>query len=178
MNLLWHIDVTVTTVMRPSVADGREVSTWASEASPSNSRLRSHDLTPTSWVLSSAAGGAHISDEFARNYIFTTGNEFICGVKTPGKQRGVVVTLNASRGKGSPQTLYYGPTFTVVRNPKDELMTGTLHGMRRQLGLKVADLQGVADMERFDYAVSLAAADGSAGRQAVGAGLHRAAPEH
>lgn len=48
--------------------------------------------------------------------------------------------LNASRGKGSHQTLYYGTAFTVVRNPKDELKTGTLHGMCTQLGIKAADL--------------------------------------
>jgi len=57
------------------------------------------------------------------------GNEFIRKVKAQGKQRGIVVTLNASRGKGSHQTLYYGTAFTVVRNPKDELKTGTLHAM-------------------------------------------------
>jgi len=58
-----------------------------------------------------------------------TGNEFIRKVKALGKQRGVCVTLNAARGKGSHQTLCYGASFTVVRNPKDELKTGTLHGM-------------------------------------------------
>lgn len=48
--------------------------------------------------------------------------------------------LVASRGKGSHQTLYYGTAFTVVRNPKDELKTGTLHGMCTQLGIKTSDL--------------------------------------
>lgn len=69
-----------------------------------------------------------------------TGNEFIRKVKALGKQRGVPVTLNASRGKGSHQTLYYGTAFTVVRNPKDELKTGALHGMCTQLGIKASDL--------------------------------------
>jgi mRNA interferase HicA len=69
-----------------------------------------------------------------------TGNEFIKKVKTLGKQQGVTVTLNAKRGKGSHQTLYYGAAFTVVRNPKDELKTGTLHGMCTQLGIKVSAL--------------------------------------
>ena len=68
------------------------------------------------------------------------GNEFIRKLKALGKQRGVAVTLNASRGKGSHQTLYYGTAFTVVRNPKDELKTGTLHGMCAQLGIKTSDL--------------------------------------
>ena len=69
-----------------------------------------------------------------------TGNEFIRKVKALGKQRGIGVMLNAARGKGSHQTLYYGASFTVVRNPKDELKTGTLHGMCSQIGIKVLDL--------------------------------------
>ena len=48
--------------------------------------------------------------------------------------------LDASRGKGSHQTLYYGSTFTVVRNPKDELKKGTLHGMCAQIGIRASDL--------------------------------------
>lgn len=69
-----------------------------------------------------------------------TGNEFLRRVKALGKRRGIAVTLNAARGKGSHQTLYYGSAFTVVRNPKDELKTGTLHGMCSQIGIKVSDL--------------------------------------
>jgi mRNA interferase HicA len=52
----------------------------------------------------------------------------------------MTVVLNAPRGKGSHQTLYFGSAFTVVRNPKDELKTGTLHGMCTQIGIKVLDL--------------------------------------
>lgn len=69
-----------------------------------------------------------------------TGHEFIRKVKVLGKQRGLAVLLNASRGKGSHQTLYFGVAFTVVRNPKDELKTGTLHAMCSQLGIKASDL--------------------------------------
>jgi mRNA interferase HicA len=69
-----------------------------------------------------------------------TGNEFIRKVRALGKRRGMTVVLNASRGKGSHQTLYFGSAFTVVRNPKDELKTGTLHGMCTQIGIKVLDL--------------------------------------
>jgi mRNA interferase HicA len=57
-----------------------------------------------------------------------------------GRKQGVAVTLNASRGKGSHQTLYFGSVFTIVRNPKDELKTGTFHGMCSQLGVKPNDL--------------------------------------
>lgn len=69
-----------------------------------------------------------------------TGNEFIRKVKRLGKFRGMSVSLNASRGKGSHQTLYYGRAFTVVRNPKDELKTGTFHAMCKQLGIEPGDL--------------------------------------
>lgn len=69
-----------------------------------------------------------------------TGNEFIRKVKALGKDRGLPVRLNASRGKGSHQTLYFGAVFTVVRNPKDELKTGTFRAMCAQLGIKPNDL--------------------------------------
>ena len=69
-----------------------------------------------------------------------TGNEFVRKVRALGKRDGVGVEVNASRGKGSHQTLYYGGAFTVVRNLKDELKKGTLHGMCSQLGIKESDL--------------------------------------
>ena len=68
------------------------------------------------------------------------GNEFISKVKALGKKNKVVVVLDAARGKGSHQTLYYGKAFTIVRNPKDELKTGTFHAMCFQLGIKSIDL--------------------------------------
>jgi mRNA interferase HicA len=69
-----------------------------------------------------------------------TGNEFVRKVKALGRARGIPVVLNAARGKGSHQTLYFGQAFTIVRNLKDELKTGTLHAMCSQLGIKVNDL--------------------------------------
>ena len=69
-----------------------------------------------------------------------TGNEFIRKLKAYGKKRGVHVALNASRGKGSHQTLYFGSAFTIIRNPKDELRTGTMHAMCSQLNIKFSDL--------------------------------------
>lgn len=68
------------------------------------------------------------------------GNDFIRKVKALGRQCGVAVSLDAKRGKGSHQTLYFASAFTVVRNPKDELKTGTLHAMCSQLGLKLSQL--------------------------------------
>jgi len=77
---------------------------------------------------------------FSSDNVTVTGNEFIRKVKAYGKKQGVAVTLNASRGKGSHQTLYFGTAFTIVRNPKDELKTGTFHGMCSQLCIKPSDL--------------------------------------
>ena len=57
-----------------------------------------------------------------------------------GKARRVAVVLDASRGNGSHQALYFGSAFTIVRNPKDELKTGTFHAMCSQLGIKPGDL--------------------------------------
>jgi mRNA interferase HicA len=69
-----------------------------------------------------------------------TGDEFIRTVKQLGRKRGVAVQFVARRGKGSHGTLFYGSRFTIVRNPKDELKTGTFHAMLTQLGLSHKDL--------------------------------------
>lgn len=68
------------------------------------------------------------------------GSEFIRKVRRLGRQRGVEVVFVPERGKGSHGTLYYGGRLTIVRNPKDELKTGTLHAMLTQLGLTYTDL--------------------------------------
>jgi mRNA interferase HicA len=48
--------------------------------------------------------------------------------------------VDEKRGKGSHVTLYFGDRMTIVRNPKDELKTGTLHAMCKQLGIGKSDL--------------------------------------
>ncbi len=65
-----------------------------------------------------------------------TGNEFIKKVKKLAKARGLEISIDKIRGKGSHITLYYGDKFTVVRNLKDELKTGTYKAMLKQLGIK------------------------------------------
>lgn len=69
-----------------------------------------------------------------------TGNEFLRKVKVLGKRRRVAVILDSSRGKGSHRTLYYGNSFAVIRDLKDELKTGTFHAMCSQLGIRPNDL--------------------------------------
>jgi mRNA interferase HicA len=71
---------------------------------------------------------------------YMTGNEFIRKVQRLGRKNGVPVMFVPRRGKGSHGTLFYGSRFTVVRNPKDELKTGTLHAMLNQLGFTLNDL--------------------------------------
>ena len=63
------------------------------------------------------------------------GNEFIKRVQGLAKTRGLTCRVDEKRGKGSHVTLYFGDRLTVVRNPKDELKTGTLHAMCKQLGI-------------------------------------------
>jgi mRNA interferase HicA len=63
------------------------------------------------------------------------GNEFIKRVRKMAKERGLSFQLDAARGKGSHVTLYLGDRLTIVRNPKDDLKTGTYHAMLKQLGI-------------------------------------------
>jgi mRNA interferase HicA len=60
------------------------------------------------------------------------GNEFIKRLKQLARERGIDVRIDKKRGKGSHLTLYYGDRLTIVRNPSDELKTGTLNAMLRQ----------------------------------------------
>jgi mRNA interferase HicA len=63
------------------------------------------------------------------------GNEFIRLIHKLAKARGLAFEWRPDRGKGSHGVLILGDRRTVVRNPKDELKTGTYHAMLRQLGL-------------------------------------------
>lgn len=67
------------------------------------------------------------------------GSEFIRRVRRAGRRRGISVEFRPERGKGSHGTLYFGSRFTILRDPKDELKTGTL-AMLKQLGLPLEDL--------------------------------------
>lgn len=68
------------------------------------------------------------------------GNEFIRHVLKLSKQLGTVSRMDKKRGKGSHVTLYFGDRRTIVRNPKDELKTGTFNAMLKQLGLSKDDI--------------------------------------
>ena len=61
--------------------------------------------------------------------------------RNAGEGKGIAVRVDKKRGKGSHQTLYFGDRKTIIRNPKDELKTGTYHAMLKQLGISEKDLK-------------------------------------
>jgi len=69
------------------------------------------------------------------------GAELVRRLRKLGRQREVTVEFIPERGKGSHGTLYFGERLTVIRNLKDEIKTGTLHAMLKQLGLTLQDLE-------------------------------------
>ena len=70
-----------------------------------------------------------------------TGREFIGKVRDIGRDRGVSVRIDTTRGRGSHVTLYYGRRFTVVKDRRKELAPGLLSAMIRQLGLSRDDFR-------------------------------------
>jgi mRNA interferase HicA len=75
------------------------------------------------------------------------GSEFIRKIKKLAKKRGIEAYVDKKRGKGSHVTLYFGDRLTIVRNPSDELKTGTLKAMLKQLDLKENDITTSDDNE-------------------------------
>ena len=71
------------------------------------------------------------------------GAEFIRKIRKLGRKNHILVKFVTRRGKGSHGTLFYGGDFTIIRNPKDELKTGTMHAMLDQLGLTLDDLKNL-----------------------------------
>ena len=69
------------------------------------------------------------------------GNEFIRMIQKYAKAKGLACEWRADRGKGSHGLLILGDQRTVVRNPKDELKTGTYHAMLKQLGFTERDVR-------------------------------------
>ncbi len=68
------------------------------------------------------------------------GNEFIKRIQKLARQRNIECRVDQKRGKGSHVTLYYGAAFTIVRNPKEELKTGTMNAMLKQLCIKKEEI--------------------------------------
>jgi mRNA interferase HicA len=68
------------------------------------------------------------------------GNEFLKKLKALAGRKGWSYEWRPDEGKGSHGALYVNGQKTIVRNLKDELKTGTFHGMLKQLGIKESDL--------------------------------------
>jgi mRNA interferase HicA len=71
------------------------------------------------------------------------GSEFLRKIKDLGHRNRVDVRIEHQRGKGSHGTLFYGNRFTIIRNLKDELKTGTYRAMLKQLGIHEKELRKI-----------------------------------
>ena len=69
------------------------------------------------------------------------GRDFIARVRAIGRDRDVPVRVDATRGRGSHVTLYYGQRFTIVKDRRKEIAPGLLSAMIRQLGLSRNDFR-------------------------------------
>lgn len=96
-------------------------------------------MWPRRWRCDGSGECACASDKNVR-YLRLKGREFIARVLQLARVRNLPARVDEKRGKGSHVTLYLGSRLTVVRNRKDELKTGTLHAMCRQLGIRREDL--------------------------------------
>lgn len=63
------------------------------------------------------------------------GHEYIARVRKLARRSGIAVRFDRTRGKGSHGTLYYGHRYTVVKDRRKPLKTGTLRGICKQLGI-------------------------------------------
>jgi len=70
-----------------------------------------------------------------------TGHEFEARVRKLGRTRGVIVSFDSGRGKGSHGRLYFGSRFTTLKDRRKEIGPGLLGAMLHQLGLTKKDLE-------------------------------------
>ena len=62
-------------------------------------------------------------------------------VRRIGRERGVRVSIDTDRGRGSHAVLYYGSRATAVKDRRKEIGPGLLSAMIRQLGLSREDFR-------------------------------------
>jgi mRNA interferase HicA len=68
------------------------------------------------------------------------GSEFLRKLKRYARVNGLTCQFVSERGKGSHCTIYLGDRKTIIRNLADELKSGTLQAMLKQLCIKESDL--------------------------------------
>ncbi len=56
-------------------------------------------------------------------------------VKKLARRKGLLVRLEAKRGKGSHSTLFYGSSFTIVKDRKKEIGPGLLNNLLTDLDI-------------------------------------------
>jgi len=69
-----------------------------------------------------------------------TGLQFIKRVRKLARAKGLTFEVNRERGKGSHVTICYADRYTILRNPKDELKTGTYRAMLKQLDIDRSEI--------------------------------------
>jgi mRNA interferase HicA len=69
------------------------------------------------------------------------GNEFERKIRKLGHVHGVIVSFDASHGKGGHGRLYYGERFTTLKDRGKEIGPGLLKAMLDQLGLTRDELE-------------------------------------
>lgn len=67
------------------------------------------------------------------------GSEFLKRLQIYATARGLEVTLDRQRGKGSHATLYLDRNRTTLKDRRKELSIGLLHGMLKDLGIDPKD---------------------------------------
>lgn len=69
-----------------------------------------------------------------------TGNEFLRRLRRLGREQGVPVEVDESRGKGSHAKVWFGARATTIKDRRAEIAPGLLTAMCRQLGVRRQDL--------------------------------------
>lgn len=69
------------------------------------------------------------------------GHEFLKRLRRLGKANGVKVQYDGKPGKGSHGRVYYGTTFTTIKDPTKEIGSGLLGKMLKDLQLTKDDLK-------------------------------------
>jgi hypothetical protein len=69
------------------------------------------------------------------------GREFEKNIRQIGRRRGIAVSFDSGRGKGSHGRLYFGERFTTLKDRTKEIGPGLPAAMLAQLGLTSADLE-------------------------------------
>ena len=82
------------------------------------------------------------ADKFVLYYFYPmNGNELIKILKKIGREKGLTVSLDRKRGKGSHFTLYFGTKRTIMKNGTKEIGPGLLKKILENLGLKKEDIE-------------------------------------